>query len=116
MAYGTSIIGIIGITDNIAGFDPNNRVFIGFGPIYNLKKRTFFKLQITGQSAIISWIKAQKQRKFILNPSLTICITRDRVYCRMKNGYTNTDVWSRVSQFDAPRGADNKWPTQCRSE
>ncbi len=94
MDYGTSIIGIMGITDNIAAYSANNSIFIGFGPICDLKKRTFSRLCITGQSAIIPWIGAEKQRKFILNPSLTFCITRDRVYCKMKNERTKTDVWS----------------------
>jgi hypothetical protein len=83
--YRTSIIGIMGIADNIDVYGANNWVFIGFGPICDLKKRTFSKLQITGQSAIISTIGGSEGRKFILNPSLTSCITRDRVYRRMKN-------------------------------
>ncbi len=60
MDYGTSIIGIMGITDNIEPHGANNSVFIGFGPICDLKKRTFSGLCITGRSAIISWIEAQK--------------------------------------------------------
>jgi hypothetical protein len=69
--YRTSIIGIMGIADNIDVYGANNWVFIGFGPICDLKGR-----------------------KFIFNPPLTICITRDRVYCRMKNENTKTDVRS----------------------